>query len=133
MSQDDLENLRNATQALYLEAHSKVARILAKEAAVRNGLARLEEQNRGAGEPTNGVDSMQMIGADLLWNAWQYQTRQRLNVELAQIRAQRMELMDGVRLAFGRDQAILTLVEQQKTELAEKQEKRNTARILGWT
>ncbi len=133
MKREKLDDLRKATQVRYLEEHAKIAKILTKESSITNALRRLDEQKQMGAKIASGDEAMKAIGADLLWNTWQHSTRQRLNMELAQVRAQKLELMSRVRLAFGRDQAIQKLVEQKKQESSDQKSKRNEARILGWT
>lgn len=133
MSLKNLENLRKVTQVLYAQEHVKIAEVLAQEASIRAAMARLESQNQAGLTDEDTVDPMQLIGADLLWNTWQHQTRQRLNTELAQVMARKLQLLDRVRRAFGKDQAIQTLAREGAADLAAHQAKRDQARALGWT
>lgn len=133
MSVKKLEDLQKVTGVLYLEEQAKISKLLAKEESIRSALGRLDEQRKSGLDSGMGDDAMKMIGADLLWNAWQHSTRQRLNMELAQIRGQKLQLMGRVRLAFGRDQAIRKLVDEKKNDRVMQKRKRNEARNLGWT
>lgn len=106
MRHDKINQMAAATQALYLKEYRKIGTILVEEAELRAKLARLDAriaQNKGA-----AIDNhmMRAVGADLLWQGWTTRTRRQLNIELAQVLARKSAVMDRVRVAFGRQQAV---------------------------
>ena len=54
------------------------------------------------------------VGADTLWQAWVSRKHRELNMQLAQVMAEKMNAMDGVRTAFGRQTAVEKLAEQER-------------------
>lgn len=106
MRQDKISQMAAATQALYLREYRNVGTLLAEEAELRAKLSRLDTriaQNRNA-EADNPM--MRAVGADILWQGWTTRARRQLNIELAQILARKSAVMDRVRVAFGRQQAV---------------------------
>lgn len=125
MRQDKINQMAAATQALYLKEFRNIGSILVEEAELRAKLARLDAriaQNKGAESDTHMI---RVVGADLLWQGWTTRTRRQLNIELAQILARKSAVMDRVRIAFGRQQAVEFL---RATELSDRR-KRATKRF----
>lgn len=106
MKQGKISQMSVATQTLFLREYRNIGSILVEEAEIRAKLTRLDArlaQNNGA-EADNHM--MRAIGADLLWQGWTSRTRRQLNIELAQVLARKSAVMDRVRVAFGRQQAV---------------------------
>jgi len=111
-----INQMAAATQALYLKEYRNIGTILVEEADLRAKLARLDariDQNKAA-EAENHM--MRAIGADLLWQGWTTRTRRQLNIELAQILARKSAVMDRIRVAFGRQQAVEFLRNAEMTD-----------------
>lgn len=86
---------------------AKMATILEREIALRDGLRRLDDSRRVhiLKLPQIG-DPAALAGADLQWYQWIDQRRAILNTELAQVLALKDAHQKSLRGAFGRDQAI---------------------------
>lgn len=116
MKHSKINQMAAATQALYLKEYRNIGTILVEEADLRAKLARLDariDQNKAA-EAENHM--MRAIGADLLWQGWTTRTRRQLNIELAQILARKSAVMDRIRVAFGRQQAVEFLRNAEMTD-----------------
>ncbi|APG48726.1 hypothetical protein [Phaeobacter porticola] len=128
MKQKMLDQMADVTEAMYLQEHAKVKPVLDAEARVRSQLAKLDRQVNETREIANSDHAMKALGADLLWQSWHGRTRRQLNMELAQITAQKLRAMDKLRKAFGRKHAVETMATQErqrhKKDLAQKQHNR---------
>ena len=120
MKQKMLDQMAAVTEAQYLIEHIKIKPILAQEAALRGKLAKLDAQIKESREQAANDDAMRMLGADILWRGWHSRSRRQLNIELAQITAQKLTVMDQVRKAFGKKYAVQTMAddERKRTKLA---------------
>ncbi len=106
MKRDKLAQMSRVTEAMYLAEYRKVQTVLQEEARIRGALAQLREQADSERAALAGDMPMQTIGADLLWQAWLERSRKQLNIELSQVLARKSVLMDRVREAFGRRNAV---------------------------
>lgn len=109
MKKQMLDRLALAAEARYLREHERIRAVMAEEADIAAQLALLDDQLasiRAAGEPDQGYRS---VGADIQWQAWETRTRRMLNQKLARARAKRLSMMDGLRAAFGRKEAVAAL------------------------
>ncbi|MFS4581694.1 hypothetical protein [Phaeobacter sp. C3_T13_0] len=124
MKQKMLDQMADVTQAMYLQEHAKVKPVLDAEAQLRGQLAKLDRQIKETREMANSDHAMKALGADLLWQSWHSKTRRQLNMELAQITAQKLRAMDKLRKAFGRKHAVETMATQErqrhKKDMAQK-------------
>lgn len=131
MRPDILPKLDAATQALYLREHAKVRDILEEESRIRAGLAKLDLQLQTARDTAQDDPSLRALGADVLWRAWEEKTRRALNMELAQVMARKLQVMDQVKLAFGKKVAVQELAKLDKRDRHARKEKLREARLLG--
>ena len=113
MDKTQLAGLAQVTDALYLREFEKIKSILEEEARLLENLSRLDDQVRGNRDPDVTVRS---LGADLLWQGWEERTRRQLNMELAQVRARKLVMMEKVRTAFGRKQMIEDMMAQARSD-----------------
>lgn len=74
---------------------------------------------------------MKALGADLLWQGWHSRTRRQLNVELAKATAQKLRMMDQLRLAFGRKHAVETMANAERKRHKAELAKAQMNRLLG--
>ena len=123
MRRDILPKLDAATQALYLREHAKVRDILEEESRIRAGLAKLDLQLQTARDTAQDDLSMRALGADVLWRAWEEKTRRAFNIELAQVMARKLQVMDQVKLAFGKKVAVEELAKADKKKRLARKEK----------
>ena len=67
---------------------------------------------------------MRQIGADVLWQGWVGRTRESLNIELAQILAQKEYMKSALQRAFGKQAAAKELVADAAKQAHDEQDKR---------
>lgn len=131
MSEGNLDKLLAVTEAHYMREFSKVRDLLASESRVRSALARLDAQKAQARADLSEEHAMRTMGGDVLWQAWAAQTRTILNTELAQILARKETVMDQVRSAFGRREAVRSMLKAEHRQAARKTAKRLQERLAG--
>ncbi|MEM9575679.1 MAG: hypothetical protein AAF999_01555 [Pseudomonadota bacterium] len=76
------------------------AKIVSQEARLREQLRKLDDQAREAERSQD--HQLRTIGADVIWKSWLERTKRSLNMELAQIMAQKEALKAGVRREYGK-------------------------------
>lgn len=107
MTDNKLDQMALVSEALYLEEFRKAREILAREAELRDALTQLKARRAQSSGP-----DMQAIGADILWQGWLDGTVRRLNMELAQVMARKLPVMDRLGKTFGRKEAVRQLARQ---------------------
>lgn len=113
---NDLQSLKQVTEAAYQVEQAKLRDILTREAELRRDLAALAKKLQTAScLPPEQLAAPRAIGADLLWQGWIQRNRQDLNVQLAQVLVAKAEKMSALTRAFGRAEAVETLLNNQKT------------------
>lgn len=123
MKPGSLEAMGEVAAALYRAEQARLGTLLRREAELRRTLADLDRHRRdNLGLPPADLHGARAIGADILWQGWVGRSRRALNIELAQVLAQKAERMGALRQAFGRTAALDSLRE------AATQERRTAAR-----
>lgn len=112
MNRKRLQDLQKVTDALYQKQFQSVQKLLAEESRLRSAVARLDQQSEPLSEPRAEISPLQATGADVMWQRWAEKTRANLNQELALVLAQKLQVMDRVRHAFGRNEAAKELVKK---------------------
>jgi hypothetical protein len=103
-------------RALYDREFRVIAAILAEESDLRGKLNQLDAQVADNLDVGDNALSLNVVGAQLLWQGWTSRTRRHLNGDLAQIMAKKLVAMDRVRIAFGRQRAVeMMMVTEQRT------------------
>jgi predicted nucleic acid-binding Zn-ribbon protein len=131
MKQKMLDQLAAVTAAQYMQEHAKVQPTLAREAELRGQLIQLNTQVQAAREQGQDDHAMKALGADLLWQGWHSRTRRQLNVDLAKTTAQKLRMMDQLRLAFGRKHAVETMASAERKRHKAELAKAQMNRLLG--
>ncbi|MBZ8117542.1 hypothetical protein KUD11_02665 [Roseovarius sp. LXJ103] len=109
------------SQTLYQAEQAKLQDVIAQEARLRAALGLLDARREASAQlPVDQLAAPRAVGADLLWQGWTLRTRERLNVELAQILVRKAERMGALRLAFGKLEATKSLLENEKKALRRK-------------
>lgn len=111
MTADRIRQLGAVTEALYMHEHRQIQEILEREAALQASITRLRAQSSHYSDR-----QMQAIGADMAWEAWRDRSLRELGMELAQVRARKLEALDQLRGAFGRNEAVRQLTERAMAE-----------------
>ncbi|MEL6563020.1 MAG: hypothetical protein AAFQ59_01145 [Pseudomonadota bacterium] len=98
----DLRTLQTLTELKYQKSLSGLSDILAREAKLRGELAQLRRHTVEAQSLPVAAHSMRNIGADVIWLQWVAKATRSLNIELAQVLAQKESLLANQRRALGR-------------------------------
>lgn len=107
MKNQNLDQLRQVTEALYQSEQRKLAKLNAEENAIEASLSALALVERPATlERTAELNTMHVTGAELAWSTWSVRQRLQLNSRLAQLKVQKAQQSAQVRAAFGRREAI---------------------------
>ncbi|MDU9006584.1 hypothetical protein [Sedimentitalea todarodis] len=130
MKQDKLAQMSQVTEAVYLAEFRKVHALLQEEARLRGALAQLKEQADSERKALSMDMPMQTIGADLLWQAWLVRSQRQLNIELSQVLAKKATVMEGVRHAFGRRNAVQSMSDQFTADRVTTRRKAQLERLL---
>lgn len=130
MKQKMLDQMAAVTAAQYMQEHAKIQPALAREAELRGQLAKLNTQVQAARQQADCDHAMKALGADLLWQGWHTRTRRQLNMELAQATAQKLRMMDQLRKAFGRKQAVETMAAAERKRHKDARAKALMDRLL---
>jgi hypothetical protein len=104
------QDLGRLTRLALQAAQAEMRALTDKENALRENLAQLTAQKTDLARIARASDDPALIaGADLRWQYWVDGRRAAINLELAQVLAQRDDCRHRLRLAFGRDQAAIAL------------------------
>ena len=90
------------------------ARIVAEESRLRLQLAKLDGQVREA--EAESTQNLRAIGADVIWKRWVERAKTSLNLELAQVLAQKERLKASVRKEYGKVLVSQRLLEERREE-----------------
>lgn len=110
-----LDQMTRVGEALYLSEYERIRAVLEEEARIASQIARLDDQVLRIRAEGAGDHGYRSVGADILWQGWESRTRRQLNSELARARAKRLSMMDELKRAFGRKQAIAQIAEDEKS------------------
>lgn len=116
MTPEKLKDLNRVTDALYQKEFAAIRDLITREGQLRSRLHQLDQQVNEGKATLQDQPMMQLIGADILWQAWESRTRRGLHTELAQVLALKSHAMDKVRYAFGRNQATETLLKNAENQ-----------------
>ena len=119
----DLETLKQLTDLKHQESLSGLSNILAREAQLRSEIQKLRDRAREAQALPVSAHSMQNIGADVIWLRWVASAMQRLNIELAQVLAQKETLLDKHKRTLGRKTVAENLFDQDRKHAKAKADK----------
>ncbi len=114
----DLDQLHKLCDLKHRNSQQKLAAILERENALRADLTKL----RGHVAETRCLPpeqaQMRAVGADIIWMRWITKTQSRLNIELAQVLAQKEGLVAKHRRSFGQAQATQSIAEAEREKRA---------------
>ncbi|MEL6488151.1 MAG: hypothetical protein AAFQ13_13525 [Pseudomonadota bacterium] len=111
----DLRTLQTLTELKYQKSLSGLSDILAREAKLRGELAQLRRHTVEAQSLPVAAHSMRNIGADVIWLQWVAKATRSLNIELAQVLAQKEALLANQRRALGRQTVAANLASDADT------------------
>lgn len=110
----DLDALRLLTDLKYQKSLAGLSQILARETQLRGDIQRLRDRAFEAQSLPVATHSMRNIGADVIWLRWVAKATRELNIELAQVLAQKEVLLANQRRALGRKTVAEGLAAQDK-------------------
>jgi len=114
----DLHDIQLLTELKYQNSQRKMAAIQRREHELRKELNRLKSLARYTHAQPPTQEQMRAIGADVIWLRWVGQAQERLNIELAQVLAQKEALIAQHKTAFGKMMVSQELVEEKMKDLA---------------
>jgi hypothetical protein len=97
-------------------------RLTARETVIRGDLERLSDQARQAQQTT--TVEMKAIGADISWQAWLGRSAAALNLQLAEVLAQKGSYVEQVRKAHGKVSISDELLAREQAERRQLRAKR---------
>lgn len=109
MTHKKLLDLASVTSAVFETEFLKLRPILEEEARIHNQISDLNAQMSQVRSDAIDADGYRIAGADILWHSWESSTRRQLNVKLARVKSRKLAMMDDLRAAFGRKQAVESL------------------------
>lgn len=129
MNHNILIQMSAVTETMYQREYSAIRSILNEETVLRKSLAQLEIHSQAAKMDQVRDCTMKTIGADILWQGWVSKTKSRLNIELAQVMARKMDAMTQVRKAFGKKEAVKNLIKSARQEQLKKVNQRRSEQL----
>jgi len=112
----DLEQLEHLTELKFRKSEQAVSQLLVRENELRRELSRLRELARETHSHPPGDAQLRAIGGDVIWLRWIGQTQRALNIQLAQVLAQKERLMGEYRRAHGKKLVAEALLDAQTSE-----------------
>ena len=117
----DLNQLQELNALKYRHSQQALAGILEREATLRDELARLRRYFIETHSLSSEHAQLRAIGADVIWLRWVTRAQAQLNIELAQVLAQKEEYLLLHKRAFGKMQVSNSLADEDLRRSAEKQ------------
>lgn len=130
MRLDKLSQMSDVMRALYDREFRAIAAILAEESDLRSKLAQLDAQVADNLDVGDNALSLNVVGAQLLWQGWTSRTRRQLNSDLAQVMAKKLVAMDRVRVAFGRQRAVEMMMATKQRAQQQRRAKQREINLL---
>ena len=130
MSRKQLKDLHVVAQLRFLQEYAKISDILRDEAQIREQLMRLEQKSRQVEAPADAIQTMSIVGADILWQSWVSRSRRQLNMELAQVLARKSDAIAGFRKAFGKREAVEQMLQMEKDNRKRQQMRKFYDRLM---
>ena len=110
MNFEDVKALGGLTEAAFLAAQAKLAKLSRQECALRDKLRGLQNDRNALARTERPADDAALAGgADVRWFQWIATRQTRLNAELAQVLALKAHQLELVRKAHGRQEALSKL------------------------
>ena len=109
MKRASLTEMERLLEMKFQRKQHVFSKVVAEENRLRAQIRQLDEQARDAAQTTG--QPLRAIGADVIWKAWVDRTKTSLNLELAQVLAQKERLRGTVRKEFGKVQVSRHLIQ----------------------
>lgn len=98
----NLQQLKNVSDLKFCKSEQALAKLRSREATLRRELSRLQELAYETHSLPDSDIELRSIGGDIIWLKWLTDSRRKLNMELAQVLAQKETLAQQHRLANGK-------------------------------
>ena len=115
-----LAQIAEVVNANYEREQRQFAKLVAKEKQLRIALNKLDNMHRSSDVPDANIARMQAIGADVIWLAWVGRSKTALNIQLAQVLAQKEHLQSAVRKAYGKVLVVHQMQDQARADINSK-------------
>jgi len=112
----NLNPLKQITEALYTTKLAEMQKIRAQEAEIRYALATLDSELAEETRASQNDMALRSLGADILWQGWVGRKRASLQMRLAQVLVQKEKSLKEMRKAFGKKDVVERLVSVQIEE-----------------
>jgi hypothetical protein len=110
---DQLQKINELLKVKLRVQQNAYKKFLDRENRIRTDIAKLTEQSKVA---SKGNDyQMRAIGADVIWQSWIGRSKSALNMQLAEILAQKSHYIEHVRIAHGKADIADKLLENRET------------------
>ena len=127
MDAKQLQQLKQIAALKYARLRSDMAQLAAAENSLEENLRTLAAtRTKRQDALLQESDAAQLAGADPRWHRWAESRRAAINTELAQIKAQRTQMISNLQKAFAQDQAIDALLTRAKGEESRARQRRAT-------
>jgi hypothetical protein len=105
--------LEEATRLMMERDLQSHRRSLQQTRMLQAELDQLDGLRKAAQADSGSITARQILGADVVWQGWLSQKRSQILQSMAAARAQEAFTMDRARIAFSRNEAARSLVEQE--------------------
>ena len=119
----ELAQIAKVVKANYEQEQRQFAKLVSRENQLRTAIQEIEDMRRSTNVPDASVARMQAIGADVIWLAWVGRSKTALNIQLAQVLAQKEHLQSAVRKAYGKVLVVQQMQDQARADAASKRTK----------
>lgn len=116
----DLSQLQRISDLKFQRSEQDLVKLRLKEASLRTELNRLKELRYETHSLPPEDAQMRAIGGDIIWLQWLASNQRRLNIELAQVLAQKEALVTRHRVANGK-KIVTDALNDRQTEAAQKE------------
>ena len=131
MKHADYGTLCELTDAVYQRKLAQLRELGEQETRLRSALAQLAEQARAAGDqPEAALAGLREIGGDMVWQAWLARQRTALQSELARILARKERALPALRLAHGKQQAVIAMQRDAQLQARRHHRQRQSEALL---
>jgi len=125
LSKRQLKSIEQIFDLKFKKKQGAFLAVVQQEKQLRAQLNKLDIQARSS--QVHEHQNMQAIGADVIWQSWVERTRKTLNLELAQVLAQKEALLANVKKDYGR----LLVSRELYSELENTERNQTQAKLLG--
>jgi len=129
----ELDQLHELNALKYRHSQQALTGILEREAVLRAELAKLRSYFIETQSLPPEHAQLRAIGADVIWLRWVTRAQAQLNIELAQVLAQKEQYLAHHKRAFGKMQVSKTLADDDRKRLAVKRRQSDLERAVQQT